>query len=97
MAQYRSPGDQYMARLPIGMRDMLKAAAKANGRSLNSEIVHRLETWREPSKSSAGMARLEVDTTEVKEALSLVRQLGEATEQVAESCAKLGIKIGSAS
>lgn len=35
--------DQYMLRLPAGMRDKLKAIAKSNGRSMNSEIVARLE------------------------------------------------------
>ena len=34
--------DKFMLRLPDGMRDRLAAAARANGRSLNSEIVARL-------------------------------------------------------
>ena len=35
--------DQYMLRLPDGLRDRLKAMADANGRSLNSEIVALIE------------------------------------------------------
>lgn len=35
--------DQYMVRFPQGMRDTLKAAAAAHGRSMNAEIVARLE------------------------------------------------------
>lgn len=35
--------DQFMLRLPQGMRDRLKDAADENGRSMNSEIVSRLE------------------------------------------------------
>lgn len=35
--------DQYIVRFPDGMRDELKAAAKANGRSLNAEIIHLVE------------------------------------------------------
>ncbi|WP_174511249.1 Arc family DNA-binding protein [Methylocella tundrae] len=35
--------DQFVVRMPAGMRDRLKAAAKANGRSLNAEIVSRLQ------------------------------------------------------
>lgn len=35
--------DQYMMRFPKGMRDELKASAKANGRSLNAEIIHLIE------------------------------------------------------
>src|SRR5690606_18288108 len=37
--------DQYIVRLPDGMRDRLKAAAAANNRSMNAEIVSRLERY----------------------------------------------------
>lgn len=35
--------DQFPLRLPDGMRDQLKDAAEASGRSTNAEIVARLE------------------------------------------------------
>lgn len=35
--------DQYIVRFPDGMRDRLKAVAAENGRSLNAEIIARLE------------------------------------------------------
>lgn len=35
--------DQFMLRLPDGMRDRIKAAADKNGRSMNAEIVALLE------------------------------------------------------
>lgn len=35
--------DQYIVRFPAGMRDRLKAEAAANKRSLNAEIIARLE------------------------------------------------------
>lgn len=35
--------DQYIVRFPDGMRDKLKNAAKDNKRSMNAEIVERLE------------------------------------------------------
>lgn len=35
--------DRFMLRLPDGMRDRLKAEAAHNGRSMNAEIIHRLE------------------------------------------------------
>lgn len=35
--------DQYMLRLPDGMRERLKALAEGNKRSLNAEIIARLE------------------------------------------------------
>ncbi|MUZ63473.1 Arc family DNA-binding protein [Agrobacterium vitis] len=35
--------DQYIIRFPDGMRDRLKQEAAENNRSLNAEIIHRLE------------------------------------------------------
>lgn len=35
--------DQYIVRFPAGMCDELKAAAKANGRSLNAEILYLIQ------------------------------------------------------
>lgn len=35
--------DKFMLRLPDGMRDRIKAAADANNRSMNAEIVAALE------------------------------------------------------
>lgn len=37
------PQDKYVLRLPDGMRDRIKAAAEANSRSMNAEMVARLE------------------------------------------------------
>ncbi|MFG1340953.1 Arc family DNA-binding protein [Xanthobacter autotrophicus] len=34
--------DRFIVRLPDGLRDRIAAAAKANGRSMNSEIVRAL-------------------------------------------------------
>jgi len=44
--------DKFMLRMPNGLRDTIKEAAENNGRSMNSEIVRRLENSllnREPS------------------------------------------------
>lgn len=35
--------EQYIVRFPDGMRDRIKEAAKDNGRSMNAEIISRLE------------------------------------------------------
>lgn len=45
MPEERKPQaeDKYIIRFPDGMRDRLKDAAKANNRTLNAEIVARLE------------------------------------------------------
>ena len=39
------PQDKYVLRFPDGMRDRLKASAKEQGRSLNSEIVSKLQRY----------------------------------------------------
>lgn len=36
--------DKFMLRLPDGMRDLIAASAKKNNRSMNSEIVARLDS-----------------------------------------------------
>ena len=43
MAKASRGDDQYMLRFPEGLRDRIKTAADLNGRSMNSEIVARLE------------------------------------------------------
>lgn len=35
--------DKYIVRFPDGMRDQLKALSKANSRTLNAEIIARLQ------------------------------------------------------
>lgn len=42
-AENRTLNDKFMLRLPDGMRDRIKAAAEANNRSMNAEIVATLE------------------------------------------------------
>ncbi|MEL6362304.1 MAG: Arc family DNA-binding protein [Pseudomonadota bacterium] len=41
--QSRTLTDKFMLRLPDGMRERIKAAAAANGRSMNAEIVAQLD------------------------------------------------------
>ncbi|WP_025593113.1 Arc family DNA-binding protein [Agrobacterium tumefaciens] len=48
--------DQYMLRLPAGMRDEIKASADANGRSINAEIVARLVGHQSLRDKFAGQA-----------------------------------------
>lgn len=43
MAVNRSKPDQYQLRFPEGMRERLKQAAEDNSRSMNAEIIARLE------------------------------------------------------
>src|SRR4051794_29173075 len=41
----RALTDKFMLRLPDGMRERIRREAKANGRSMNQEIVHALEGY----------------------------------------------------
>lgn len=43
MATVGRGADQYTVRFPDGLRDRIKAAAEANNRSMNAEIVAALE------------------------------------------------------
>ena len=50
--------DQVKLRLPDGMRDELKEAAKVNGRSMNAEIIVRLESFK-TQQSNQQLDRME--------------------------------------
>ncbi|QLG94678.1 Arc family DNA-binding protein [Pseudomonas yamanorum] len=43
----RQPEDKFVVRLPDGMRERIALQARENTRSMNSEIIHRLETTAE--------------------------------------------------
>ncbi|TPW30320.1 Arc family DNA-binding protein [Martelella alba] len=47
MAENRSKSDGFMLRFPPEMRNHVKEAADANGRSMNAEIIHRIEAYDE--------------------------------------------------
>jgi hypothetical protein len=71
--------DQAMIRMPEGMRDEIAATAKANGRSMNSEIIARLsgdvETLRDKlaGHALAGMMASEADGTQYDPAAAAER------------------------
>lgn len=50
----RSPqtSDKFILRLPDGMRSEIAAEAKANGRSMNAEIVARIEASKRQAQSA---------------------------------------------
>lgn len=45
--------DRFIVRLPDGMRDQLSASARENGRSMNAEVVARLQASYEPPTISS--------------------------------------------
>ena len=48
--------DKFILRLPEGMRDVFAASAKANNRTMNAEIVMRLQNSLNSKHSVAGMS-----------------------------------------
>lgn len=50
--------DKFQLRLPDGMRDRIKIAAEVNGRSMNAEIVNRLELSFEGDSDADYMERV---------------------------------------
>lgn len=54
--------DKFIVRLPDGMRDRIKAEAEANNRSMNAEIVARLETSLERDAGSQPDLLVSIDT-----------------------------------
>lgn len=54
----RQNSEQYQLRLPPELRDQIKADAKANGRSMNAEIIARLEGGAETLRDKVAMAAL---------------------------------------
>ena len=74
------PGEKYIVRFPEGMRDRIAEAARANGRSMNAEIVARLESTFKEHDTMLEMARLHGALTGTKEAFAVV--VDEATKQI---------------
>ena len=50
--------DQFVIRMPDGLRDEIKAAAKATGRSMNAQIVAQLEASGKTLRDEFAMAAL---------------------------------------
>lgn len=73
--------DKFVLRLPDGMRDRIKAAAEANNRSMNAEIVDVLEQHFRPIPSAE----------EVNAALELISELwrGEKVSEQTDEARRL--------
>lgn len=86
----RQDADKYIVRFPEGMRDRLKNAAHVNGRSLNSEIITRLQqSFQSPMAAPVPGRSNAVLTEEI--AAVLVRHLAQRPEVLARLVLELGI------
>jgi len=52
--------DRFQVRMPDGLRDRIREAAEANSRSMNAEIVARLESSFDPATNEASALRDEL-------------------------------------
>lgn len=64
MATVGRGADQYTVRFPDGLRDRIKAAAEANNRSMNAEIVATLEE-KYPEPKDLGLTQVIEDLLEM--------------------------------
>lgn len=62
--QTNRESEKFALRLPDGMRERIKAEAEANNRSMNAEIVSRLQDSLDGKQTSAVMS-LNIDLAEI--------------------------------
>ncbi|PZP58300.1 MAG: hypothetical protein DI597_19400 [Pseudoxanthomonas spadix] len=70
--------DKYVVRFPEGMRERIAEAAKANNRSMNAEIIGRLEaSFLDEQRGAEALAAVQAHNEEFRQRLSAVeRKLG---------------------
>lgn len=56
--------DKFVLRFPEGMREVIRLAAKANNRSMNTEIISRLSQSLDGGTDVAGLLRLALSQLE---------------------------------
>jgi len=91
-AMVKSPSqtqDKFIVRLPDGMREQIRAAAKANGRTMTAEIVARLEhTFLEKRlyeiEGTAGAAFELATDLAFKDVAAVIRRLDDIEKRLAE-------------
>lgn len=78
--------DKYIVRFPPGMRDQLKESARANNRTMNAEIVARLEQSFAATSASSG------DTlTQAVQELQSLQRLGTLNYRLERATYKAGL------
>lgn len=64
--------DQFPLRLPDGYRERIKAAAKANGRSMNAEMLYRLLAYDRVTQPEQATTRLDAVEAKLDRIISLL-------------------------
>jgi len=75
MTVNRSKPDQYQLRFPPGLRDELRADAEIRGRSMNAEILARLEEYPKLQLLQPRVSYLEMENQQLKEELEKQRSV----------------------
>lgn len=73
MAVNRTKTDQYQLRLPPGLRDELREAAELHSRSMNAEIVERLEQYPILVRLPMDISYLKMENERLTEELAAAR------------------------
>ena len=77
------PDDKFMLRLPDGMRDRIAEIAKANGRSMNAEIVRRLEwSFEAPLDKKADGEIRPISAAEMRRIADMIEELTARMDKV---------------
>ncbi len=74
----RSNPDQYQLRFPPGMRERLKAVADSNSRSLNAEIIARLQSIFDAEDSS--ITSDDLLSSSIRQNETLIKEVKHQTE-----------------
>lgn len=87
--------DRFMVRLPEGMREMIGAAAKASKRTMNAEIVARLELSfadHEGHDASAQLASKPINKTQIDALMLRLAAIETRLQLVEEATLNLSLK-----
>ncbi|MBV8798703.1 MAG: Arc family DNA-binding protein [Alphaproteobacteria bacterium] len=92
--------EQMNLRLPDGMRDRVRAEAKANGRSMNAEVIARLEASFQPrfdvpeeiQKMREQFQQMVMDVSDLRRAL--VKREADLSQARADTDKAMGIAKG---
>lgn len=94
------PQEKFIIRFPDGMRDRIAKAAEESGRSMNAEIVHRLEKSMELSQvvgAATGLADGALESVDMAKIWTRMLQKGidqdEAAAQTAEAMKEMREQI----
>jgi Arc-like DNA binding domain len=75
--------DRFIVRFPTGMRDKIGVAARANKRSMNAEIVQRLEaSFLSPDEPLLVVKEDKAETDMILELMSLKEEIAELRETI---------------